>query len=66
MTESAYTPAVGRKPLVGKSGDRLKKYAVKLFPSQWDWLASVAGSMERSEYLRELIERAKRRDGNVK
>lgn len=62
MTESVYTAPVGRKPLVSKGGERLIKYAVKLFPAQWEWLATVAGSRERSEYLRLLIEKAMKRE----
>jgi hypothetical protein len=69
MTESGYNLPVGRKPLVGRNGERLSKYAVKLYPSQWEWLASVGGSRERSEVLRDLIERSragrKRADGST-
>jgi hypothetical protein len=63
MDEIGYSPPVGRKPLPNEDGERLQKYAVKLFPSQWAWLLEQGNA---SEWLRERIEDSRCADPRAK
>lgn len=59
MDEIGYAHQVGRKPLPTESGERLQKYAVKLFPHQWQWLLDQGNA---SEWIREEIAKRQKRE----
>ena len=61
MDDLVQVESVGRKPKLSGSGQRLLKYAVKLYQEQWDWLAAYAGPDRRSDFIRGLIERERER-----
>lgn len=44
---------VGRKPIVNDGGERLERYSVFLYPSEWEKLSRA--SANRSEALRKII-----------
>jgi hypothetical protein len=58
-----YTSAVGRKPIVSKTGKALKPYTVKLFEDQTAFLQAM-GKGQASAWLRAMIARAMKRQGS--